>query len=235
MHLRTDERFVIEALAREYNGTWRPGENPPDAYLQLDGSSVPVEITTLVQLVQDANGKPLSRMSQDHGAIAMANALDSKLRDAFHGNRSVTLIITTPLTNQGRLRDDLETELRRIAALEVLPEEPSEFASKGNHVLISAHEDAWRPGRKRVAAAVVNNRATPDILANAIAALADRLDAKQTWASATRGAWLALFNRYDLLADAETYRQALISLSPEHSFTRIVLVSTGGKVDLLVP
>jgi len=33
--LRDDEEFVIGAVAAVVSGTWRPGEDPPDAYLTL--------------------------------------------------------------------------------------------------------------------------------------------------------------------------------------------------------
>jgi hypothetical protein len=38
--LREDELFAIEAVAREYCASWKPGENPPDAYLAI-GDDVP--------------------------------------------------------------------------------------------------------------------------------------------------------------------------------------------------
>jgi hypothetical protein len=230
--VRSDERFVIEALASKYEGKWRPGEDPPDAYLEFKGQWHPVEITTLVELVRGDDGKLLSRMSQDEAAIAMADAMDAKLNKLFGGTRAVLLIISAPLRRQASLRKVLEAELQRIAFLQQLPDEPIGLAWEGNDVLISVN-DEWEPGQKRVIAAVLNERASPDIFANALAALSERLAAKRSWANSVRGAWLALFNRYDLLADADTYRHALNGLLINHSFARIVIVSTSGKVDLL--
>ncbi len=31
--LRGDEEFVMDAVAKTFSGTWRCGEDPPDAYL----------------------------------------------------------------------------------------------------------------------------------------------------------------------------------------------------------
>jgi hypothetical protein len=49
--LREDEQFAITAVAATFAATWRPGENPPDAYLVLDAKTVAVEISTLTQYV----------------------------------------------------------------------------------------------------------------------------------------------------------------------------------------
>ena len=45
--LRDDEEFVITSVAKEFSGTWRPGENPPDAYLSIGTREIAVEISTL--------------------------------------------------------------------------------------------------------------------------------------------------------------------------------------------
>ena len=55
--LREDEEFVIASIARDLSAKWRPGENPPDAYLRLDAGTVAVEISTLTQ----PGGHPLHR------------------------------------------------------------------------------------------------------------------------------------------------------------------------------
>jgi hypothetical protein len=49
--LREDEKFVIKALCNTYGGTWRDGEDPPDAYLSLSDGEVAVEISILTQHV----------------------------------------------------------------------------------------------------------------------------------------------------------------------------------------
>lgn len=81
---------------------------------------------------------------------------------------------------------------------------------------------------------MANVSSHPDILANAIEALSERLAAKRSWARQVKGSWLALLNRYDLLADAETYRQALRTLSVDRGFSRILIVSTSGNVEVLI-
>jgi hypothetical protein len=54
--MRQDEKFVIESIATAYSGDWKPGEDPPDAYLIVADRPVAVEISTLTQHVTDDRG-----------------------------------------------------------------------------------------------------------------------------------------------------------------------------------
>ena len=53
--IRDDEQFVITSIADSLSAYWRPGENPPDAYL-IWVTTIPVEISTLTQYVTDVKG-----------------------------------------------------------------------------------------------------------------------------------------------------------------------------------
>ena len=41
-YLSKDEPFVIESLSTSYEGSWRPGEDPPDAYLMQENVEVAI-------------------------------------------------------------------------------------------------------------------------------------------------------------------------------------------------
>src|SRR5262245_39964268 len=151
--LRRDEQFVVERLAAHFEGTWREGENPPDAYLTLEGQKVPVEITTLVQFVAGRDGNMVSRMSQDETALKLADTLDEQLRDVFPENRAAFLILSSPIDQRRKLQSLLRDKLLELATSRELPVEPIDFIARGNHVIINIHFE-WEPGRKRVAAAV---------------------------------------------------------------------------------
>jgi hypothetical protein len=73
---RPEEGFVMACLATAFSGSWRAGEDPPDAYLTFDEGTAAVEISTLMQQVEDDNGDPVSRWSQDSTAIAICNEVD---------------------------------------------------------------------------------------------------------------------------------------------------------------
>jgi hypothetical protein len=66
--MRKDEKFVIEALSAYCSGKWRPGENPPDAYLDTGDAVIAVEISTLSQQVtSDVGTHP--RLSDDETGV----------------------------------------------------------------------------------------------------------------------------------------------------------------------
>jgi hypothetical protein len=232
--LRDDERFVIERVADSFGGRWEEGENPPDAYLLIGERRIAVEISTLVQLVADRSGHLASRNSQDAGAISLANSLNKRLGELFTGSRGVMITFFTPIRNFRKFGARLEAELRKVIARKETPPEPVDLVSGIDSAMIYIHKE-WTPGRKRVVGAVFNRRSSADILANATHSLRDRLESKAAWSRATPGkeSWLALLNVYDLLADADTYRQALTEVDVGHNFDRIVVVSTRGAVETI--
>lgn len=78
--LREDERFVIESICTKYGGTYRIGEDPPDAYISLNGNEIAVEISILTQHVVDKSGKPVPRLSQDSGVLRLCDEIDEELK-----------------------------------------------------------------------------------------------------------------------------------------------------------
>jgi hypothetical protein len=92
-----------------------------------------------------------------------------------------------------------------------------------------------RPSGKKVVGVVQNEKSSADILANAVAILADRIDVKAQKCKSLKSGnhlWLVLFNDY-WLADIGTYRQAFSKLSIEHPFDKILIVSGDKSVVML--
>ena len=79
--LREDEQFVIKALCASYNGTWRIGEDPPDAYMVLKDNKIAVEISILKQHVVGKSGKSVPRLSQDTGVLRLCDEIDRELKN----------------------------------------------------------------------------------------------------------------------------------------------------------
>ena len=67
--LRSDELFVINSLASFFDGRWCDEENPPDAYLEVNGERVAVEISTLTQHVSYSKGGMTPRLSEDSPCV----------------------------------------------------------------------------------------------------------------------------------------------------------------------
>jgi hypothetical protein len=96
MGLRDDEEFVIASLERKFGGTSRVGENPPDAYLQVGGREVAVEISSLAQQITDDYGtRP--RISGDKPASDLVIEINAELNGFILDGQSVSLIVSAPI------------------------------------------------------------------------------------------------------------------------------------------
>ena len=109
--LREDEQFVIEALCETYNGTWRIGEDPPDAYMTLKGHEVAVEISILTQHVFNEAGNSIPRLSQDSGVLRLCDELDEELKNIIPSEVEIILIITAPLKKIRQTKKHLINEI----------------------------------------------------------------------------------------------------------------------------
>jgi hypothetical protein len=229
--LRADEKFVIEALASSLGGQWRPGENPPDAYLVQPSGEVAVEISTLTQYVPDGKGGRQSRWSQDVPAARLADALQSALRDRVPHGRFVTVVLISPVLKAKKTTDRIVGIIREKLSNPADTKTTESIAENRIEISITSYD-----GPGDLGCIMPNRNSSPDILANAWYILEDRIvvKAKKCLSLSFKGTvWLALRNDYEMLADSDTYRQALRRITVQHPFAKIFLVSGGGMVTAL--
>lgn len=229
--LREDEKFVIEALCASYGGTWRIGEDPPDAYMSLTKNEVAVEISILTQHVVSKSGQPVPRLSQDSGVIRLCNEIDEELRNDIPDGAYVLLTISAPLNKIRQTKANLANEIKEIAQQKSPKSQVLEInQNKIKIQLISG----TRPSGKKVIGIVPNQNSSPDILANVLYILNERIRDKTTKCQniVHRPLWLALFNDY-WLAEPDTYELAMEKLSVAHPFDRICLVLGNKEVHTL--
>ncbi len=112
--LREDENFVIEALCNTYGGTWRVGEDPPDAYILIGGQEIAVEISILTQHVTDKSGKLVPRLSQDSRVIRLCDELDEEFKSLIPSGVYIMLTISAPLNKIRKTKDYLIHEIKEI-------------------------------------------------------------------------------------------------------------------------
>jgi hypothetical protein len=228
--MRDDERFVIEALAGFYSATWRAGENPPDAYIDLGGDAVAVEISTLTQYVSDDSGTR-ERLSDDQPAIRLANELNEELDDSIPNGTIIALNLSSPILRFRRTKPLLAAEIRRL----ITASDGTNLKRKilGNDIELwkTCHND---PQHKKVMAIISNRPSNRNILDNATFALDGRIKVKtkKCLPLKVRPLWLALLNDYSL-ACAETYCDAIKSVPVTHPFEKILLVMRDGSVSVL--
>jgi hypothetical protein len=228
--LRDDEKLVIESVAKEFTGTWKLGENPPDAYLTFNANTIAVEITTLTQHVTDDRcTRP--RASDDAPIYPLVDGLNAKLHDLIPDGYSIGLVLSTPILKPRKTTSDLAKYLcNRLSDIPSF-ERDTEIAIHGNAVKISLHSHE-EIRRRKVWAVAANRHSNANIQLNAIQILEDRILVKAKKCAALVGRqslWLALFNDY-WLADSGTYEQALSCISPVHPFDKILLIRGNGAV-----
>jgi hypothetical protein len=232
--LKSDEQFVINALAHHLNGTWWPGEDPPDAYLTMGEETVAVEISTLTQHVVDQRGGTKARLSEDSTALWLANELDKELRKTIPDGRMIVLTLRAPISKARRTKDELKNRIMRLVANTADQTIDVEEDILGNRIGInlSSYTD---PDNRKVHAAVINQKSDPHITSNARFILEERIATKTKKCSSLEfkgPIWLALFNDYFLASDG-TYKQAIEEMSSSHVFDKIFLISGGGSVATL--
>ena len=101
--LRDDEQFVIAAVSAAFSASWRPGEDPPDAYLTLGGDTIAVEISTLMQPVTDEHGTR-SRITDDLPTAALGDELNLELRALIPDGYRVSLIVRSPILARAKTK-----------------------------------------------------------------------------------------------------------------------------------
>ncbi len=233
--LQDDEEFVISAVAAVVSGTWRPGEDPPDAYLALGSETVAVavEISTLSQYVNDHRGTPIPRFSQDATALALVEELNKELEAKIPQGCTVHLVLESPINNKRKLKPQLaEKILELVQSIE--PSQIVEYRAFDNKIEIQL-QSTNRVWGDKIVGLVINQKASADILMNARFILDDRISVKDKKCQSLKfngPLWLALFNDY-WLADVDTYRQAIGASTVPHRFDRIVFVSGNGTVETL--
>jgi hypothetical protein len=228
--LRKDEEFVIDAISRAFSGTWRSGEDPPDAYLMMDNREIAVEISILMQSRFDGRGGTVSLLSDAMSPMRLADELNDDLKSEIPDGRGVILVLKWPFSNMRAVKDHLAREICQLLSS---GDSTRQLKIAGNEITIEIRSHGG-PG---CVTAVGTPSALPlyDVQTTACCALQERITAKAEKCRSlkfTGPVWLALLDCYRL-ADVETYQRAMTMFSVNHPFEKILLVSRDDSVDEL--
>jgi hypothetical protein len=230
--MREDEKFVIQALAAYCSGEWRPGEDPPDAYIDVCQAIIAVEISTLSEHVTSDMGTH-ARLSDDQTAIRLADQLNDDMQALIPDGTTVGLRLSSPIARVKKTKAQLAATIETMMRDGVPDGTEVEKAIYGNNVLlwVSKHNDLQY---KKVSAVISNRHSNPNILRNAADTLEDRINTKSRKCRGVkvRPLWLALFNDY-WLADAHTYSLAMSGICAVHPFDKILIVAGDGSISVL--
>lgn len=141
----------------------------------LGAETIAVEISTLTQHVTDDKGtRP--RLSDDLATAPFANALNDELGDLIPDGLTIGLVLSSPILLLRKTKAKLGLMLREYAAdLSSLRDDRKIEIGNKITVYLNRHGEA---GHKKVSAAITNRSSNPNIHANVLQILEDRIVTK---------------------------------------------------------
>jgi hypothetical protein len=224
-----NENFVMNSIVEKFGGEFIEGEDPPDSYLQLDGEDIAVEVTRLVQQVENTKGKMISRIAHDQPAMSLSDELDGQMKSDIPDNKYVFLVLGAPINNIRKTKNKLRTEIMKQLKINAVKQD---LVIEKNRISISIY-DGVRSTGKKVISGIANRYSDANLLNNTMKLLNDRITSKQKKCevkSYNGEYWLALYNDY-WVADIDAYKLAYSKLCIKHDFDKILIVDGYGHVD----
>jgi hypothetical protein len=222
---------AIEAVAKHFSATWESAEGAPGAYLSIRGRRIALDVADLTQ--QSPRKKPVAkaRFREDKVARRVLRDLESALH--VPAGKSIILTLGAPIRVANKLVVALTSLL--VTYLDDGIEEIDEKRTiLGNRVRFRV----VKPGSKwpaKVIGFVFTGDPAPGVLAATLSSLHDEIAAiakRRTPKGFVGDRWLVLHND-DWIADVKTYRRAYSLLRPPHDFSKILMVSGGGRIEVL--
>jgi hypothetical protein len=226
-----NESFVMNSIVKTFGGKFTEGENPPDAYFQLGDKNIAVEVTRLVQQVQNEKGEIISRLAQDQPAMTLSDELDSQIKHDIPNDKYVFLVLGSPINNIRKTKSELKKEILNQLHTGVVKRD---LVIEKNSISISVYDGVRETGKK-IISAVANRYSDTNLLNNTMNLLNDRISSKlkKCKAKAYDGEyWLALYNDY-WVADIDSYKLAYSKLNIQHDFDKILIIDSYGQVECI--
>ena len=223
-----NESFVMNSIVEKFGGKFTEGEDPPDAYFHLGDKKIAVEVTRLVQQVQNDKGEMISRLAHDQPAMTLSDELDSQMKHDIPDNKYVFLVLGAPINNIRKTKSELKKEIVKQLDSGVVEQD---LVIEKNRISISIY-DGTRETGKKIISAIANRYSDANLLSNTMNLLNDRIASKlkKCKAKAYDGEyWLALYNDY-WVADLDSYKLAYSKLNIQHDFNKILVIDSYGQV-----
>ena len=219
--MRPDEEYVLATLASKFGGKYIDGEDPPDGYLLLNNRRIAVEVTKLVEHINE-NGKRRSRLADDVPISNVVEQLNEEIGNLIPKNRWIHLVIPSPIKRINEFKKELTRIILNMIATKT---HEAVIDILGYVVSINLYK-CQQPPKKKVVQSIATKFASTNIQENTQFLLQNRIIIKNQKCNPTGEAdeyWLALFNTY-CMADVESYRGAYDALKLEHNFNKIYLI-----------
>ena len=219
--MKPDEEYVLAALASKFGGKYIDGEDPPDGYLLLNNRKIAVEVTKLVEHINE-NGKRRSRLADDVPISNIVAQLNEEIGNLIPNNRWIHLVIPSPIKGI----NEFKKELTRIIINMITTKTYEAVIDILGYVVAINLYKCQQPPKIKVVHAIATQFASTNIDENTLFLLENRISIKNKICNANGEIdeyWLALFNTY-CMADIDSYRGAYESLQLDHNFSKIYII-----------
>lgn len=234
--MRADERYAVESVLASLDlgaSDYEPGEDPPDAYILLDGARIPIEVTQLEEMLPSPNAGVQPRRSQDYPVLGVANYLDQALRSHIPLG-TIIISFNAPIADVRRFRQDLELQLAELIPSHAGSGAKLDLEVRGNKVGVwfSAHE---RDSGKRVVGIVMNALSPSTVPLDQRARwildhTMNRKAEKYSCRPDILPGWLVILSGGLVIFDLECISRAYHALRARHPFERVYVVDGDGEV-----
>lgn len=230
--MRSEETFVLEKLTASVGGTFRDGEDPPDAYIDLPGRVVSVEVTRLIEpMLEGSTGVGQSRLGGDSPADRMMSELVSKFEMRVPAGKSMLIMVSTPINNLRKLRSEIERHVDEVVELG--------YANRiinlgGDGACITIYDEAGE-NEQSIQYMISNEGVSADIGENLTHSLAERMEAKVDLPSRCHTGdeyWLCILSEI-WLASAHSIQLAFDELESDHNYDKVYVIHAHGEVQQL--
>jgi hypothetical protein len=230
--LKKQERTAIEAVAIRFSATWEKSSDRPDAYMNVDGKRVAVEIAVLKRCSTRQVNAAMPRLRFDKVATRLVERLQSSVGGAVPDGMTVLLTITAPIHLPSKTTAALEDRIQTLLGRGSRGRHEKDTIH-GNRVHIQLLRGESRRAPKMIGF-VHNSDSDPLLLLNMTRKSLELVSA-EVGGPATKVAgdrWLVVISA-EGNSCLEAYRYIYSQLRMATDFTKILGVFGNGRVEVL--
>jgi hypothetical protein len=219
-----EERLALEAVAERFSATRENGENPPDACLSVGGRRIAVAIASIA----GRRGIAKPRLRYDRVAIRFIQSLRGALREALPGSTAAIFTASAPIKLPKKAVPAIVEKIRSHLAGKSKATE-IKAAILGNRIRIRILSKESAPAPEAVGF-VLTAGSNSDIVLDTAQSLLERLRAEGKTPAPRLERWFVIVGESSL---SETCRDVCAQLSAAADFKKILMVSDGGRIEVL--
>ncbi len=229
--MRPSEEYVLNTLITEFGGQYTEGEDPPDGYITIGDKRIAVEVSMLVEQLQNENGESYSRMKDDAPAHNLASNIELDINAKIPHDMHVFLVIGAPIKQIRKTQAKVAETISHMIQNNIFKLD-QKFLD--NDISISIFT-GWGSYTPKIGYAISNRYSSANIGENTEMMLRERIQTKNKKRNVKPDIdeyWLALFNDY-WVADEESYQIAYRNLDIEHNFDKIIIINGHRQANVL--